>query len=155
MPTYDVRKEPVDTLHTLVVHAEVAPADIAGIMGDAFPRVLALITKKGLSPTTMPFARYNGFGDTIKLEMGMAVGEKTEGEGDIEAGELPGGDAAVTMHVGPYDELPQAHAALMSWAFANKRQPNGGPYEIYETDPGEEPDASKWMTRVVLPLVPE
>ena len=32
-------------------------------MGDAFPRVLALIQKKGLSPTTMPFARYNGFAE--------------------------------------------------------------------------------------------
>ncbi len=154
MPTYDVRKEAVEKQSTLVIKAQVLPHELGDKLAEILPRVHAYIVEKGVEPVGRPFTRYNGFGDKLDIEAGVAVSQPTEGKGDIEAGELPGGDAAVTLHMGPYDELPQAHAALMSWSFANKRQRNGGPYEQYLTDPGEEPEPRKWQTRVVLPLEP-
>lgn len=154
MPTYDVRKESVDPQHTLVIRTEVLPHELGDALGKILPRVSAYVAEKGATVSGRPFARYLGFGDKLEIEAGLPVSEAVEGAGDIETGQLPGGEAAVTTHIGPYDELPQAHAALVSWTFANKRKANGGPFEIYLTDPGDEPDPGKWQTRVVLALEP-
>lgn len=154
MPTYDVRKESVQPQHTLVIKTEVLPHELGDELGKILPRVHAYLEKKGVAASGPPFARYMGFGDKLEIEAGLPVSAAVDGDGDIEASELPGGDAAVTTHIGPYDELPQAHAALVSWTFANKRKANGGPFESYLTDPGDEPDSSKWQTRVILALEP-
>jgi effector-binding domain-containing protein len=154
MPTYDVRMEPVERQAALSIRAEVLPHEIGPTLAELLPRVQAYIEKKGGKIAGAPFCRYHGFGDKLRIEAGMAVSPAMPGEGDIQASELPGGDAAVTTHMGPYEALPQAHAAVVSWSMANRRSADGGPYELYLTDPADEPDENKRRTRVVLPLKP-
>ena len=108
MPTYDVRKESVEPQHTVVIRTEVLPHELGDELGKILPRVSAYLEKKGKKPSGPPFARYMGFGDKLKIEAGLPVGDVVDGDGDIEASELPGGDAAVTTHIGPYDEEPDS-----------------------------------------------
>jgi AraC family transcriptional regulator len=39
-------------------------------------------------------------------------------------------------------------------AYLNKNKLNiaGAPWEVYVTDPGVEPDSSKWYTQVIYPI---
>jgi AraC-like DNA-binding protein len=68
------------------------------------------------------------------------LAEAAPGEGDIEAGTLPGGVAAMAVHVGAYEGLPhQTHAAIERWIEANGANAGGPPWESYITDPGETP----------------
>jgi effector-binding domain-containing protein len=152
MPTYDVREEQVEAQPTLAIRTEVLPHELAPRMAELLPRVRARIEELGLAPAGQPFTRYHGFGDKLRIEVGYPLPSAAEGEGDVVAGELPGGPAAVTYHVGRRDELPQAHAAVISWAFAKQRSHQGGPYELYLTDPVEEPEQSHHRVKVVLPL---
>ena len=66
--------------------------------------------------------------------------------------ELPGGAAAVAIHEGAYDTLPDTHAAIERWLDANGLTSAGAPWETYLTDPGEVPDPKDWRTEVVYPL---
>jgi effector-binding domain-containing protein len=55
-------------------------------------------------------------------------------------------------HVGPYETLSTAHETLHKWIGENKREASGRPWEVYVTDPGSEPDNTKWVTEVYYPL---
>jgi AraC family transcriptional regulator len=85
------------------------------------------------------------------LEIDPAWTQAT-GDGDVRADTLPGGPAAVTMHVGPYDTLTEAYAALEQWIADQGLAPAGAPWECYRTDPGEVPDPKDWKTEVFWPV---
>ena len=71
--------------------------------------------------------------------------------GRIQPGSLPGGQAALLWHVGPYHELQRSHLRLTNWVAERGFEPNGGMWEVYWTDPGLEPDPSKWKTQIIWP----
>jgi effector-binding domain-containing protein len=41
---------------------------------------------------------------------------------------------------------------IQAWLEENARCVAGSPWEVYATDPGAEPDVSKWVTEVYYPL---
>lgn len=71
---------------------------------------------------------------------------------DLFASALPGRDAVVTIHAGPYESLGDTHIALDRWMSDSGLTAAGGPWEIYLTDPGEVPDQDDWQTKIVWPL---
>jgi DNA-binding transcriptional MerR regulator len=64
---------------------------------------------------------------------------------------LRGGRCAVTTHVGPYEELPLAHHALLAWVQERGHEEAGAVREYYIDDP-REVDAAKLRTEVLLPV---
>ena len=152
-------------------------------------------------------------GNVLDMECAMPVATRVAGSGRIAAGKLPATLAAVTTHVGPYDQLGRTWSNLKgvtyltsqgrkrlysvgshvlslpyergskdpsrarlfprSWATRRKcivtlvkyvslnlnewivregLEPAGVPWEVYVTDPGAEPDPSKWRTDLYFPV---
>lgn len=60
--------------------------------------------------------------------------------------------ALVAWHFGPYDKLSETHQRMMAYLEANGLERRGAPWDEYWTDPGMEPDPSKWRTKVVWPV---
>jgi DNA gyrase inhibitor GyrI len=140
---------------TAVIREEVPEADLAEAMGQMFQTVLSAIQEQGVEPASQPFARYHSFGETIDLEAGVIVTSPIQPSGKVTPGELPAGPAAIAVHTGTYETLGATHAAMQRWLEANPSQhQNGGPFEIYVSDPAAEPDPARWMTEVVYPLKP-
>ena len=75
-----------------------------------------------------------------------------EGTERVRPGELPAGQVATVTHMGPYEQLGQTWSALMKWMEEEGLQAAGAPWEVYVTDPGEEPDQSKWRTDIFFPI---
>jgi effector-binding domain-containing protein len=50
---------------------------------------------------------------------------------DVVCTATPGGAAAMTTHVGPYDRLGDAHSAIHQWCKQNGRRPAGPNWEVY------------------------
>jgi effector-binding domain-containing protein len=48
--------------------------------------------------------------------------------------------------------MNNAHAALMTWLEENGKAQAGPIWEVYWTDPGQEPDPSRWKTELILPI---
>jgi len=74
------------------------------------------------------------------------------GQDDVEAGELPGGPAAVAIHGGAYDQLGDTYAAMERWIEANRFGRGSAPWESYVTDPAEVLDVKDWRTEIYWPL---
>ena len=139
----------------LFIRRQVSHAEIASALGDCLPRVYAYCQQHALAMGGPPVTRYAKVSaGSLTLEAGIPLLEPANGEGDIEAGELQGGPVATAVHSGPYDTLPQTHAAIERWIEEQGQRAKGAPWEQYLTDPGEEPDPTKWRTLVVWPLEP-
>ena len=126
---------------------EVTVIDAAGIpaaVDSGFPRLFGRLADLGVEPAGPPYIRYLRTGAEMELELGIPVGP--------DAGQstgLPGGRVAVLRHVGPFSGLRDACERLQDWAGERA----AGPFwESYLTNPREEPDSSRWITEIVLPL---
>ena len=151
--TLEFRTTQLEAQHIVGIRTTVAMSEIAQSMGPLFGEVHGYIQGSGEKPAGMPLAIYHSMpGPTVDLECAMPIASAMNGEGRVRAGELPAGTAATVTHLGPYDNLPQTWAALTEWMKSQGLEASGAPWEVYATDPGAEPDPSKWRTDIFFPV---
>lgn len=135
------------------VRGHTTNVELSATIGEYLNEVWRHVQRQGGRPVGPPFTRYHAVdGHRIDLEAGLPVQSALPGEGRVQPGELPGGEVAVTTHVGPYEGLATAGEALAAWTWAQGREAAGLNWEVYVTDPGMEPDPANWRTEVVKPL---
>lgn len=117
------------------------------------PEVYKYVTENGGESAGPLYGRYHAFSpEEMDLEIGLYVKEPIKGNGTVEPVEIPGGEMASYDHMGPYEQLPQSWSHTMQWLKDSEYEAVGAPAEIYWTDPGQEPDQSKWRTEIVYPV---
>jgi len=140
---------------TAVVVDTVAVGDVGPWISSAFGRVAAVLAAQRVEPAGPPYARYFDAGDRrFRVEAGFPVRRAIDPEAGVVPSTLPGGDAATTVHAGPYERIGDAHDRLAAWCDAHGLADAGAPWEVYLTDPTAVPDPAAWRTEVVVPLHP-
>jgi AraC family transcriptional regulator len=125
------------------------PDNIAACLGAAF----GLAMQSGCAIGGRPFTRYPSVGvGLVTIEAGCPLAAPAPGAGEVEAGFLQGGPAAIALHAGSYEELSATYAAMERWMEENGYRAGGAPWESYITDPADLPNAADWRTQVVWPL---
>jgi len=157
--TYSVTKKTLAPQPVLIVRRRIPRSAIAATIGEVLPHVFMYAQQNGIALAGLPFTRYIEMGHgLITIEPGMRVADpaspQSAGEGEVIADVLPGGPVATTMHVGPYEQLSDAYAAIERWIEAQGLAKSGAPWECYINDPGEHPDPKDWKTEVFWPLMP-
>ena len=69
--------------------------------------------------------------DELEVDFGVGVTGSFPPAGSVQYSELPTGEVATTTHWGDYSQLGDAHAAVISWCRANKRELAGPRWEVY------------------------
>jgi AraC family transcriptional regulator len=113
--------------------------------------------QNGIALAGLPLTRYveMGYGMvTMEPAMRIATPDAVAPPpgSEVVADTLPGGWAAMTTHIGAYDKLQDAYAALEQWMEAEGLVAAGAPWESYVTDPGDYPDPKDWKTEVFWPI---
>ncbi|MBK7623518.1 MAG: GyrI-like domain-containing protein [Kineosporiaceae bacterium] len=138
-----------------VMEATLTVAAIGPWLAEAFGAVATAVAAQGIALAGPPFARYRHDGDgTFTVEAGFPVGTAIADAGPVRPGELPGGSTAVMIHIGPYEAMEPAYAAVHAWIDDHGGTPSGPPWEVYLSDPAEQPDPTTWQTRIVQPYRP-
>lgn len=146
--TIQIESQPV-----LGIRTQAKMQDLPNLMGPLFGEVFGYAVQTGNQPSGMPFSRYHSMdGESVDFECGIPVNAPLEGTDRIKPGDLPGGKVVTVTHVGPYEGLGQTWSALFEWVGAQGLKPAGAPWEVYLTDPGAEPDSSKWRTQIFFPV---
>lgn len=156
---YEIRRQELAAQPVLVVRRRVRRAEIAATIGAALPKVFLHAQQHGLAIAGYPITRYleTSVG-LVTLETGMRVTAHSgcwtvaDGQGEVLAETLPDGPAAATIHCGPYDQLPDAYAAVEEWIATNGFRENGAPWEAYLNDPVDHPNPQDWKTEVYWPF---
>jgi AraC family transcriptional regulator len=163
---YTVTKTELALQHVIVGRKRVKRSEISATIAHVLPWVFQFAQQRGIALTGLPFTRYIDVGHgLLTMEPGMRVASSDQkplsldpswlnatGLADVRLDALPGGPAAFTTHVGPYDKLPDAYAAMQEWIEKERLTPAGAPWESYVTDPGETPNPADWKTELFWPL---
>jgi effector-binding domain-containing protein len=88
---------------------------------------------------------------TADVEVVIPVSAETEGSGEIQCYELPGGTMARTVHKGPYPECTPAYKRLFAWLAENGKRIAGPTREVYMNDPRENPP-EELLTEIYAPI---
>ena len=135
-----------------IVVPGIGPEAVGAALHGTLPDIFSHLQASGVAMVGAPFARYHTAGaDRFDLEAGIPVGGSFPETDTIKARELPGGEAITTIHIGSYDGLPAAIAALAAWRSEHGRTAAGAFWEIYEDDPSSTPP-DQVRTRLVEPL---
>ncbi len=152
MKQYDIHTEARNAQVTAVARATLTVAEIGPWLGKAYGAIATLLAARQAGPAGPPFARYHELGEgRFEVEAGFPATRPIEGNGVAQPSELPGGQVAVTVHTGPYDQMEPAYQALASWVGQHGGELAGDPWEVYFSDPSTEPDPATWRTQVVQP----
>jgi len=150
---YEIEVRELQSQPVLAVRVSVPAEAIPTIMGEVFGELFAYVGRVGLIPAGMPYSRYYSFGaEEMDVEVGAPLAAPAVGEGRMVPGELPGGPAAVTWHIGPYETIGAAYEAITAWMPEHGRQPAGAPWEAYWSDPAEVTDPAEYRTEVFWPI---
>lgn len=140
----------------LYIRSRVKRSDIAATIGSSLGAIVAYAMQNGAAISGHPLTRYSEMGPgmiTMEPAMRVASHPPADPSGVVINDTLPAGTAVVTTHIGPYDQLTAAYAALEIWMHENGFQPSGAPWEDYITDPAEVPDPKDWRTDIYWPVV--
>jgi effector-binding domain-containing protein len=142
------------------VSQPISEMNLAALFDEHLPNIAHRLADIGLEPAGPPFGRYHEFGpDQVDVEIGIplkapasALRALAEAEaGELGASELPGGQVAITVHRGSYDNLSKTYDALHDWIHDQGRDEGPGPWESYVDDPGEV-GIDETKTEVIWPL---
>ena len=151
---YDVGDIALTRQPTAVMRGEMAMGDVGPWLADCYRTVHNYLRSVGVDPVGPPFARLTLLAGAVVVEAGFPCAREIDGDGRVEPSALPAGHAAVTTHMGRYEDLGIAYEAIRTWLKARRYVEAGPHWEVYFTDPQAEPDPDHWRTDVVMPYRP-
>lgn len=159
MKPYDIHAEVKQSQVTAVARSTLAVAEFGPWLGKVYPAVVEALVTRQAGPAGPPFARFHRLADgRFEVEAGFPASRPFEAadfeNGEVVPSELPGGQVAVTMHAGSYDQIEPAYQAVAAWVTEHGGEPAGDPWEVYLSGPPTEPDPANWLTQVVQPYHP-
>jgi effector-binding domain-containing protein len=129
------------------------PGEFSSVFSETQIGMLIYLHRQGGLPTGSGFVRYYQISDEqLDMEMGVLLSQPVAETDSIQVGELPGGLVAMARHIGPYNNLGKVYTAMQTWIEEQGYAIAGAPWEIYWTDPQEEPDSGRWKADVIWPL---
>lgn len=138
---------------TLSVRTRTNLADLPQDLGRIFGQIYQYLLEIGEKPGAAAYScYYNQDMKDLDVEIGFIVAKPLPGQGEIQAGEIPGGKQVSSIYKGPYNQMEAVYQALTEWMKANNYIPSGKAYEIYLNDPSQVP-ASELLTRIMFPVL--
>lgn len=136
------------------IRETVAIPQLSERMALHFPKVAQALAAAGIELDGMPSGLYFSWDEaaqTTDFAAAMPVKSKVEVKG-FTTFELPAGTRLSVDYYGPYEKIAPAHEAIDAYIQRKQWQQGAPVVEEYITDPGQEPNPAKWLTRVTYPV---
>ena len=136
----------------LSVRTRTPVGDLPQAMGRVYGAIAQYLGEMGEQPAGPPYAAYHNMDmQDLDVEMGFPVARALPGRGEIQASEIPAGQVATCLHIGPYSDVGSAYEALSEWIAESGYTVAGAAYEFYLNDPGQTPP-QELQTRIAFPV---
>ena len=152
--SYEVKEIDMPTKYFMAIREEIDMEKLGDRYAENLPKVASACEKNKIEMTGMPCGLFYSWDmETQKTDVAQAVpiNKKTSIKG-FTCIEVPACKALVVDYYGPYEDAAAAHEAIDKYCKDNGLTPAMPVIEEYVTDPGDEPDQSKWLTRIYYPI---
>lgn len=134
----------------LTVRKTIAVSELSSFFARSFMGIVSASESKIVGA---PFAIYHRWSkDSTDVEAGMPVELPAISNDPYMARVLSGGPIVRASYYGPYEGTEAAHNEIYAYIQKNGLTITGSPWEVYLTDPGTEPDPSRWLTYICYPV---
>jgi effector-binding domain-containing protein len=139
----------------LAIRAHRPTVEIPTFLGTSFEQLYGRLALLGATPAGPPFVIYHAFEPSmIDAEVCVPYAGTVASNGTVTTRHLPATMAARTLHVGPYDTIGGAYAAVEAWTHEHGYEPSGPVRECYLNGPGDGVSPAEYRTEVLLPIAP-
>jgi effector-binding domain-containing protein len=126
----------LDPQQVLTIRRTVPQSGLGAFFNEIFPALPAEVEKQGGKVTGPAFARYfNGDPQAFDVEAGSPFTGTVKSPAGARVSQLPGGEAAKTVHIGSYETLAAEYPRLEAWLRDHGKNVGVGPWEVYVNDP--------------------
>lgn len=148
---YVVRETERPITYYAALRAVVEFQNVPQYFSDHFPQAIQGAEKAGAKMIGFPSGFFWSY-DTVAMNTDMAAAiplDKQVKTTDSLQILRVGGKALMIEYLGDYAQTAEAHLAMDEYMADKKLQYLPPMIEEYVTDPGQEPDTTKWLTRVI------
>lgn len=142
----------VEKRSSLMIRTTVPMERLSEAMGAAYGELSAYMGSRGIPFSGPPYALYRNMDMTaLDVEMGFPLASPVEGDGHINAGEIPAGDVAADLYEGSYEGIGEAYEKLKVYTERQGRSAEEWCYEFYLNSPEDTPP-EQLRTEICFPL---
>jgi effector-binding domain-containing protein len=151
---FDIEERELSSTYIISVREKMKHAILGEKIGLAFKRIATYMRAQNMKEAGNPFTLWHGSNTSeTDVEIAVPVYAIIDPKGSIHSSELPAVHAFIVQYYGDYKKMPQVYEASHHYITEVKKKEIAGPIrEIYITDPGHEPDTSKWLTELAFPV---
>ena len=136
-----------------VIRLTIPRSEMRNAFGPAVQELMSTLAGQVVKPVGAVFAHHLRMPpDMWDFELGVEVASPVKASGRVKPGQLPAAKVARTVYHGPYDGLPQAWGAFVSWMKANGHEQKEDLWEVYQVGPQSSSDPAQWRTELNRPL---
>lgn len=148
---YEIQTVGLPAAHFLTINSRIHPDEIGATLGASYGAMGAAVGEDGMAGR--PTALFYSYTDTLtEMEAAMPIAEVMEAPEGMEVKTLDSCSALKIDFYGWYGDTEGAHMAMDAHMQANGLEMAGPVREVYVTDPGAEPDTTKWLTEIYYPV---
>ncbi len=154
---YEVTESDIPVKYYVGVRKVVPFAEIPAFFMNTLPLAMSTVQEQGLPLAGAPSGLFWTHDDsTGTADMAAVVPTSVEKKlgGGVGVFTVGGGRALVIDYYGVYDSTGKAHYAMGDYMTQKKLRNIPPAVEEYITDPGAEPDTSKWLTKIIYFVEP-
>ncbi len=138
---------------------EVAWADMnSEFFGSRYGKIMKHLGADTTKITAPPFAIYHVWDEEnkkAKVSVALASSSTKPAKGEIKKDNTYAGKVVMVSFYGSYDKTEDAHNFVVGEIDKKGYDIAGSPWEVYVTDPMQEPDTMKWLTEIYYPVAPK
>lgn len=151
-PSFVFEEMTMGAMDIYYVHHELPMSSINSELYDSsYDAIGAYLAEDTANMNGMPMAIYANWNEedsSSVMDIAMPFASNKAGNDQVLKGSSYAGLVIKATHYGPYEEMMPIYRAAEAYMTANGLVQNGPVTEIYVTDPGSEPDSTKWATDV-------
>jgi len=152
---YEIVEDTFEKTSFLAKNEKSIMQDMEKIMSASFGAIMQVLAENGIQANGAPVVQWHSYkpeGESEFTCMIPMLTDSTIAAKNIYTTEIPRIKTIMIKYTGPYEGSYNAWVALDNYVIYNSLIMNGDPWEEYVTDPGSEPDSSKWVTNIYFPV---
>jgi len=151
--SYTIIEKEVQSFTIATVRNKVSASEIEKTIGQSYASIQELIKNQSAKMIGPPMAITLAWDSTSwDFEAAIPIDKEIKGNAKVVVKKSYSGKVIYISYLGSYSKTYTAYNELEKYKNEKGYTDNGGPWEVYVTDPATEPDTSKWITEIYFPV---